>query len=100
MDSEPKQNFNNQVIPQLTHTTDINNTNFYISPLKRILTLIKNADLNGLQQFFNSTHNNSFNINELNKDLKQTVLYQAVQIKDKPLALAFSKLLIENGVNI
>ena len=98
MDSEPKQKFNSQLMPQQVQAEGSHNTNFYISPQKRISGLIKTGDLNALENFFNSADSGFFDINELDKDLRQTILYQAVQIKDKSLAFYISKLLIENGV--
>lgn len=98
MDSEPKQRFNNQLIQESYEQTNSYKSTLNITPYKRILSLIKAEDVNGLKNFLESIENSSHYINQFDKDLHQTVLYQAVQCKNKSISYSLTNTLIQYGV--
>lgn len=69
-----------------------------ISPAKRILTLIKEANLNGLKNFLDSLSNPGGFLNQVDKDLHQSPVYHSVQIKNPTLAFGITSLLMSFGV--
>ena len=69
-----------------------------ISPAKRILTLIKDGNLNGLKNFLESLPNPGSFLNQKDKDLHQTPVYHAVQIKNPTIAFGVTSLLMGFGV--
>jgi hypothetical protein len=100
MESEPKQRFNNQLMQQ-SHRPDLPfDTDLNTSPQKRILALVKSGNVNGLKNYLQSIDNPSEYINTPDKEFKQTVLYQAVQIKDRDVAYLISECLLKNQVSI
>lgn len=98
MDSEPKHRFNDQAIKPSSRPDDLYKSNNSISVQKEIASLIKEGNVNRLKQILDSVDKTSFDINELDKDIKQTILYQAVQFPDKAICFSMASLLVENGV--
>lgn len=100
MEPEPKQRFNNQLIkqsnqPDLQFDAEINTP-----PQKRILALVKSGNVDGLKNYLQSIEKPFIHINTIDKEFKQTVLYHAVQIKNKDVAYLISECLLKNGVTI
>lgn len=100
MDSAPKISFNNQVVNQGPETTGGGNSGFNISPYKRIIGLVKEEDANGLKNFLDSLESPAQYINQTDKDLNQTPIYNAVQIKNRTVGYSITNLLLQNGVGL
>jgi hypothetical protein len=100
MSSSPKISFNQQVVSQGRDTSEPGNSGLGISPYKRILSLVKEGNPNGLRSFLGSLSNAAHYINQKDKDLVQTPLYQAVQVKNKTLAFSLSNILLQYGVSL
>ena len=98
MDSSPKITFNNQVVSQGREGTEPGNSGYNISPYKRILSLLKAENSNGLKNFLESLDNPTQYLNQTDKDLLQTPLYQAVQIRNKTLGFSLTSILLQYGV--
>ena len=100
MDSSPKISFNQQVVSQGRDQPEPANSGFNISPYKRILSLVKEGNPNGLRNFLSSLQNAAQYVNQTDKDLLQTPLYQAVQVKNKTLAFSLTNILFQYGVRL
>lgn len=99
MDSSPKISFNQQVVSQGRNPTETGNSGYNISPYRRILSLVKDGNPNGLRNFLGSLTNPSQYVNQTDKDLLQTPLYQAVQVKNRTLGFSLTSILLQNGVS-
>jgi hypothetical protein len=98
MDSSPKISFNQQVVSQGRDPTETGNSAYNISPYRRILSLVKDGNPNGLRNFLGSLTNANQYVNQTDKDLMQTPLYQAVQVKNRTLGFSLTSILLQNGV--
>jgi hypothetical protein len=98
MDSSPKISFNQQVVSQGRNPSETGNSGYNISPYRRILSLVKDGNPNGLRNFLGSLENASQYVNQTDKDLLQTPLYQAVQVKNRTLGFSLTSILLQNGV--
>lgn len=67
---------------------------------QKFSNFIESENIEGFKNYFQSIENPSIHINTPEKKLKQTIIYQAVQIKNKDVAYAISEFLIKNGVTI
>jgi len=99
MDSSPKISFNQQVVSQGRDHAEPGTSGFNISPYKRILSLVKEGNPNGLRNFLGNLQNAAQYVNQTDKDLLQTPLYQAVQVKNKTLAFSLTSILFQHGVS-
>ena len=59
---------------------------------------MKEGNPNGLRNFLASLPNASQYVNQTDKDLMQTPLYQAVQVKNKTLGFSLTNILLQYGV--
>lgn len=100
MDSSPKISFNQQLVSQSRDPAEGVNSGYNISPYKRILSLVKDGNPNGLRNFLGSLDNPSQYVNQTDKDLLQTPLYQAVQVKNKTLGFSLTNILLQFGVRL
>lgn len=100
MDSSPKISFNQQLVSQGREASEATNSGYNISPYKRILSLVKDGNPNGLRNFLGSLTNASQYVNQTDKDLLQTPLYQAVQVKNKTLGFSLTNILLQFGVRL
>lgn len=65
---------------------------------KNFSKFIESENVEGFKNYLQTIENPLIHINTLDKDSKQTVLYQAVQIQNKDVAYALSESLIKSGV--
>jgi hypothetical protein len=65
---------------------------------KNFSNFIESENVEAFKNYLHTIENPSIHINALDKDSKQTILYQAVQIKNKDVAYALSESLIKSGV--
>lgn len=100
MDSSPKISFNQQLVSQGREPSKATNSGYTISPYKRILSIVKDGNPNGLRSFLGSLDNASQYVNQIDKDLLQTPLYQAVQIKNKTIGFSLTNILLQFGVRL
>lgn len=100
MESEPKQRFNNQMMEQTNRPDLPFGADSNTPPQKRILALVKSGNVDGLKNYLQSIEKPSEYINTPDKEFKQTVLYQAVQIKNRDVAYLISECLLKNEVTI
>lgn len=98
MDSSPKISFNQQVVSQGMDPVGTGITGYNISPYRRILSLVKDGNPNGLRNFLGSLDNPQQYVNQTDKDLLQTPIYQAVQAKNKTLGFSLTNILLQHGV--
>ena len=99
MDSSPKITFNQQVVSQGQDQSEPGNSGLGFSPYKRIVSLVREGNPNGLRNFLGSLQNPAHAVNQTDKDLMQTPLYQAVQVKNKTLAFSLTSILLQYGVS-
>lgn len=66
----------------------------------RLISLIKSADKEGIVRFLNTLPNPAEIINQRDDSLKQSSIYEAVQIKDKQLSVEVTELFLEKGGQI
>ena len=98
MDPASKISFNNKVISQERGYSEPNNSGFNVPPYKRILSLVKEANPNGLRNFLEALPSADQFINQTDQDLRQTPIYQAVQIKNKTVGYSVTNILLQYGV--
>ena len=99
MNPSPNISFNQQVVSQGKDTVGPGNSGYNISPYRRILSLVKEGNPNGLRNFLGSLDNPQQYVNQTDKDLLQTPIYQAVQAKTKPLGFSLTNILLQHGVS-
>lgn len=98
MDSSPKYSFNQQVVSQGKDPVGTGISGYNISPYRRILSLVKDGNPNGLRNFLGSLENAQHYVNQEDKDLQQTPIYQAVQAKNRTLGFSLTNILLQYGV--
>lgn len=98
MDASPKISFNQQVVSQGKNAMSSGNSGYNISPYRRILSLVKEGNPNGLRNFLGSLENAQTYVNQMDKDLLQTPIYQAVQTKNTTLGFSLTNILLAHGV--
>lgn len=98
MSEQPKNVFNNQLINNTSSQYDTYHNSHGQGHSKRIISLIKESNVNGLINFLDSIEMPSQYINQRDKNLNQTCVYHAVQVKEKSTAYSIVNTLLQYGV--